>query len=829
LILGALACGSVSPMRLVGFRFEQADGPASTGYVPLGQLTAVLGANDAGKSRLLATLASALREPPTIGARFYVELAPEEIPRMLRVACRELSAEDNVSEAPRGALSQSLSVHEFWGKSDEEVLRWTLSRIESAPRDDRPGWLALCSGLARSSIFAFETAGLGDPGSWNVAWCLPTSSTLDVRLQRALDGLRIADANARRGPHFVTRLTRDRSLLPWAEASALEPYPMAPLGDVPVSWLPLPISFPTTDAELATTAVHVISELLRELGWHDLIHEPVSALVAGSRDVEFISMIGVMPDADEARQVPSDATRQSWLERPDASTVRLAPDVAAARAFIERYANSVAPAAIREAYDLKTEISPDAVLTDSPIAFRLGRRGADPAGPLSSFGTKDAADGHRIWIQLAFAEGTAALRDLAARLSGLAASVWDAIQGLAEREIDFEDGYYLERHRELEGSSTAIDEYETAGLAEEAQQAIEHARMRLIAAARPYLDLVADFRAQIPTDPWASVRESGRAGLVEVRAPLYLVDEPERHLHPLSQGKFAAWMRDLVRVRGAQGALVTHAVPFVNKADTLAYMRRDGPGSSVRSCSPDELGTLGEIATELGLDRGQLLAGIAVILFVEGPSDQHVFEGLFGDRLREIGAAVVPLHGATKLAQVVDSQLLLRYTNAKIVTLLDNTTKDEIQALTTNAEYRQSALRSPKAERQALARLIAEVLAQHREVTPLGLRAEDIFFLLDAESIRDTFRQIRDRNDAQPTNSRTASVEDYPGHDRFWTEYQKAPHKNEKWKAFCNRAYGIDFHGDVRWFRDVAETMRAREQFPPELVDVVDQLEILSL
>jgi hypothetical protein len=248
------------------------------------------------------------------------------------------------------------------------------------------------------------------------------------------------------------------------------------------------------------------------------------------------------------------------------------------------------------------------VLSDSPITFRLGRRGADPDGPLSSFGTNDAAEGYRIWIQLAFAEATAALRDLAARLSDLAASVFGEIDHVAMLELELEDTEpdLDDPRRELGGSPVAIGANEapvpagTEGSIADAQNAVEDARLRLIAVARPYLDVVADFRAQVPVDPWAALRESDRAGLVEVREPLYLIDEPERHLHPLVQAKFAAWMRDLIRVRGAQGALVTHAVAFINKADALAYVRRGGPGSSVRSCSPEELGALGAIAAQHG-------------------------------------------------------------------------------------------------------------------------------------------------------------------------------------------------------------------------------------
>lgn len=268
----------------------------------------------------------------------------------------------------------------------------------------------------------------------------------------------------------------------------------------------------------------------------------------------------------------------------------------------------------------------------------------------------------------------------------------------------------------------------------------DDARKHLATCTRRYLDAVARFRAG-GRGPSETVGQLPGASDGLLRSVFFVVDEPEQNLHPRAQRQLGSWLRDLVRVYATQAVVVTHSVAFINQADTLAYVSRQPPeDANVRTCSSGELVALGQIAGELSLDRGELLAAVSVLLFVEGDSDKYVLEGLFGERLRRIGAVVFPVRGATQLTQIVDAQMLLRYTTAKVAVLLDNLSTREIDRLLTDQGYRKQAKRK-KTEEQAVAKPIDEALGQGRMPTVLGIPAEDIFFLLDPQAIRETFRQ----------------------------------------------------------------------------------------
>jgi len=82
-----------------------------------------------------------------------------------------------------------------------------------------------------------------------------------------------------------------------------------------------------------------------------------------------------------------------------------------------------------------------------------------------------------------------------------------------------------------------------------------------------------------------------------------------------------------MRQRRSQAIVITHAVAFLNLGEqtTHNYVSRNASGfAQVDSIDAMNLTAMSEQAAELGLNRGQLLANIGVVLFVEGRADQIV-------------------------------------------------------------------------------------------------------------------------------------------------------------------------------------------------------------
>jgi hypothetical protein len=167
---------------------------------------------------------------------------------------------------------------------------------------------------------------------------------------------------------------------------------------------------------------------------------------------------------------------------------------------------------------------------------------------------------------------------------------------------------------------------------------------------------------------------------------LYLIDEPEQHLHALMQRKVAPWLAQLVSKGSAQAMITTHSVPFLTagseRETCWVYVRRpsDGP-TRVETLDAPTLGAFSELELDVGWDRGQLLSTIALLLFVDGRSDQAVLEALLGDELRRLGVAVIPMHGQSRAKGILDAEILLRYSTAMVAVWLDRVPQETIAEL----------------------------------------------------------------------------------------------------------------------------------------------------
>jgi len=275
---------------------------------------------------------------------------------------------------------------------------------------------------------------------------------------------------------------------------------------------------------------------------------------------------------------------------------------------------------------------------------------------------------------------------------------------------------------------------------------------------------------------------------------IYVLDEPERHLHPRLQRKAAAWIS--TRAGGGTNDFVfaSHAVPFFGMPAPTRYVHvwRDERGQRhLADIDPSELSAADATAEDLGLDRGELLGLVSEILFVEGVTDQAFLEGLYGPELRRHGIVIVPLEGATRAGSVIPMTTLLRkYTSAGAVVLLDDLAAEHYERLASDSEYRRAATRDRQVELRELARVIQAAVELERDVRPLGIPVKDIFDLIADEVVREEL--------ADP------ACDPFPGHDAA-----RAAAGDQKWKPLYAERYGLDIL-DPQTFRRGGASMRER-------------------
>ncbi|MBC7596039.1 MAG: AAA family ATPase [Kineosporiaceae bacterium] len=160
---------------------------------------------------------------------------------------------------------------------------------------------------------------------------------------------------------------------------------------------------------------------------------------------------------------------------------------------------------------------------------------------------------------------------------------------------------------------------------------------------------------------------------------IMLVDEPEAALHRAAEARAAEFLQQLSKEPAQVLFIVTHSPELLDLPDaSLIEIVKD------KSSTPTSLVQRLNLADRkallrLGLRPSDLLRWPRVFLLVEGLHDQLVLEGYFGDRLRASRIEILPLRGATKLPNTVDSRVLFKYTDATVVALLDNISSDAVR------------------------------------------------------------------------------------------------------------------------------------------------------
>ena len=245
---------------------------------------------------------------------------------------------------------------------------------------------------------------------------------------------------------------------------------------------------------------------------------------------------------------------------------RVDADVLAACGFMRAAANRLLPDFLAERYELIVETRPvEDWFKHGPLRLMLRPHGGTDGE--ADFQPDDVADGFRLWLQLALLEAGEQTGRARSFLYEIASDWW----GQAEAANDA-----------IQREEPDADELADLAKTHEEQFEAAVAALRGIAEVGWVTGALASRLALRPAgDDVLSRAARDRR--------FFVVDEPERHLHPKLQREAARWLSETSTERAAPALLATHATAFLSlpakNGLTYVYCWRDGTDSRLRRFS----------------------------------------------------------------------------------------------------------------------------------------------------------------------------------------------------------------------------------------------------
>ena len=403
-----IAPANVVPVFAVrGFSFVS-KGPVKAGYIELGDVTVLIGPNDAGKTRILRLVESALTEP--FGG------AGDEVMDLFGFASKEELDAFVDAEFP-----------------DEERIGREIQSIEHMRSDlDYALYDAMIPIVVRL------------PVRWGKR--LPTchhgrpAIELSDELQEQLSAVRGGEA-------------RDE----------YEPPKIFFLGGADSAILPLAVAVPArpeaVEAEAADAVEHLCAAL-RLLGDAWSLAAPLAGELDGGPDA------GWTP-SDESLNDSSPHASARWLLNEEVEATSIHPAALQACEALERMISRLLPDFISDTYTLEVRLrSPVEIARGEAITLQMAPRESSSREPGNAgrFPIRDAASGFTVWLQLAIREAAARITNLARLLMSSGTNVGDpAVRAAASLDGKEEAREELEQLKQtIERALAALENPEEA-------------------------------------------------------------------------------------------------------------------------------------------------------------------------------------------------------------------------------------------------------------------------------------------------------------------------------------------------------------------------------
>jgi len=285
-----------------------------------------------------------------------------------------------------------------------------------------------------------------------------------------------------------------------------------------------------------------------------------------------------------------------------------------------------------------------------------------------------------------------------------------------------------------------------------------------------------------------------------------VIDEPEAGLHRTAEAELANALASPEWNRGSVEVVATHSPEFLDIPNAHILHIDGGIVRELTQIDREDL-------ISLGLRPGDLLTQIRIFLLVEGEHERIIFENMFEEELRRAGCKIIVARGAKNMKDIFESQMIFNFSDATIVSLLDNIRSAEVHSIWTEAkklansgkliesgQYVRSALpRDKSGENVFLSQFLTLALSygQYERVEVWGLSKPDILQYFDPSCF---------------------------GLTRNWEELN-ALHTNSdpSFKVWASKKYGADF--DVRAIDSASHSL---DSIPDEFGDLMMRISELS-
>ena len=216
-----------------------------------------------------------------------------------------------------------------------------------------------------------------------------------------------------------------------------------------------------------------------------------------------------------------------------------------------------------------------------------------------------------------------------------------------------------------------------------------------------------------------------------------IIDEPEAGLHRTAEAELAQVLASPAWNSGSVIIVATHSPEFLDLANAHVLHVESGNIREFTSTEREELDAL-------GLRAADLLTQIRSFLLVEGEHEKLIFEALFAHELRRLRCKIIVARGGKAMRDVFESQMIFEFTDAMVISLLDNIDAQAVTSLWKEAReiagkgklfeashYVRSRLPGNKSgENRFLSEFLTLALSngQHERVEVWGLSKGDILY-----------------------------------------------------------------------------------------------------